>query len=52
MVDAVKQQLSAGKTLADIAKGVDQDMLPLRFIAKNLGHSVNWDNSAKTITIQ
>ena len=27
-------------------------MLPLRFVAENLGHTVNWDDTSKTITIQ
>jgi hypothetical protein len=27
-------------------------MLPVRFITEHLGHTVNWDDSTKTISIQ
>ena len=37
---------------APFISATGRTMLPLRFIAENLGHSVNWDNSTKTITIQ
>lgn len=37
---------------APFISATGRTMLPLRFIAENLGHSVNWDDSSKTITIQ
>jgi competence protein ComGC len=43
-----------GKVLdaAPYISSTGRTMLPLRFITENLGHTVNWNDSTQTITIQ
>jgi|GEM_PF-4731337 hypothetical protein len=47
-VNGVDKALDDAPFISDTGR----TMLPLRFITENLGHTVNWDDTSKTITIQ